>query len=158
MNHQIKHVFISHVHEDDHAINNTKNLLQRNNYDIKDASVHSEKPNNANNPEYIKYNILAPRIQWSGALVVYISQHTKSSDWVNWEVRYAAKLGKRIVGVRGPGSGDEDLPDGLYEYADAIVGWYAHRIIQAINGQINNWETPTGERSAEWNIARVRCQ
>ena len=99
MSGKIRNVFISHVHEDDAYLGKFKKLLAGKNYTVKDGSIHSEKPNNANNHDYIKSSILAPRIKWSGVTVVLISPNTHKSDWVNWEVEYAQKHDKRIVGV-----------------------------------------------------------
>ena len=34
------------------------------------------------------------------------------------------------------------IPDSLKKYADAVVGWRGNRIIDAIQGRINDWENP----------------
>ena len=39
--------------------------------------------------------ILAPQIDWAGTFIVYITPKTKGSAWVDWEIEYAAKQGKR---------------------------------------------------------------
>lgn len=70
---EVKNVFISHVHEDDDALQDLKNLLKNNGYEIRDSSIDSSKPNQAENPDYIKSEILAPRIQWASTMVVLIS-------------------------------------------------------------------------------------
>jgi len=96
---QTKNVFISHVHEDDAGLGKVKDLLAKNGMTIRDSSINSSNPNNAKSEDYIKSQILAPQIKWAGTLMVYVSPDTKNSDWVNWEIEYAHKLGKRIVGV-----------------------------------------------------------
>src|SRR3569832_2103725 len=95
----ISNVFISHVHEDDEFLPQLKDLLSRNGHEIRDGSIDSSKPNEATNPDYIKTQILAPRVQWAGTVIVLISPDTHLSEWGDWEIEYAAKLGKRIVGV-----------------------------------------------------------
>src|SRR5215470_6892538 len=95
----IKNVFISHVHEDDAVLQDLKDMLSRQGHEIRDSSIDSSKPNEAQNPDYIKSDILAPRIQWAGAVIVLISPDTHTSEWVDWEIEYAAKEDKRIVGV-----------------------------------------------------------
>src|SRR5687767_125995 len=107
---ETKNVFISHVHEDDEALPQFKDLLAKNGYEIRDASIDSSKPNDAKNPEYIKSQILAPRIQWAGVVVVLISPDTHKSQYVDWEIEYAAKAGKKIVGVFLRGGKDSDIP------------------------------------------------
>ena len=44
-----KNVFISHVHEDDGLLQDLKELLERNGYQIRDGSIDSSKPNAAEN-------------------------------------------------------------------------------------------------------------
>lgn len=48
-----KNIFISHVHEDDAGLQKTKDLLGNHGMIVRDGSINSDKPNNANNPEGI---------------------------------------------------------------------------------------------------------
>ena len=157
MTDQTKNVFISHVHEDDAGLGKVKDLLAKHGMNIRDSSINSSNPNNAKSEDYIKSGILAPQIKWAGTLVVYVSPATKNSDWVNWEIEYAHKLGKRIVGVWENGSKDCDLPDALNNYADAIVGWNGSSIIDAINGNCDVWEKPDGVPYEKRPITPHRC-
>jgi len=154
---EIKNVFISHVHEDDAGLSKVKALLKANGMEIRDSSIHSGKPNNATSPDYIKNEILAPQIKWASTLLVYISPQTKNSDWVNWEIEYAHKQDKRIVGVWEHGANECDVPDALKDYADAVVGWRGEHLIDAINGKINNWENPDSTPSSPIPIKRHPC-
>nr|VFK54552.1 MAG: MTH538 TIR-like domain (DUF1863) [Candidatus Kentron sp. TUN]VFK57142.1 MAG: MTH538 TIR-like domain (DUF1863) [Candidatus Kentron sp. TUN] len=122
MNEQTKNAFISHVHEDDAGLAKLKNLLKGNGMVIRDYSIRSDNPNNAHSEDYIKYQILKPGIRQLGVLLVYISPETKSSEWVNWEIEYAERQDKRIVGVWAHGEKECEIPAALDDYADAIVG------------------------------------
>jgi MTH538 TIR-like domain (DUF1863) len=156
-----KNIFISHVHEDDDLLPKLKELVDRAGMEVRDGSINSDKPNNASNAEYIKREILAPRIQWASTLVVLITHDTAASEWVNWEIDYANMLGKPIVGVFAHGATDADIPEALRQCGDAaIVGWQSERVVAAINGELREWDDPlTGEpREPEWPITRVRCQ
>jgi hypothetical protein len=157
MTDQVCNVFISHINEDDADIAALKELLSKNGCQFRDSSVNSSNPNDANNPDYIKSQILAPRIQWAGTLVVLISPGTHESEWVDWEIAYAQKLGKRIVGVWTHGSKDSDLPEKLDDYAHAIVGWQSDVIIDAINGKSDAWQGSTGESKPERKITHYKC-
>lgn len=154
----IRNVFISHIHEDDDGLKDLKTLLAKNGLQIRDGSITSDKPNNASNEEYIKREILAPRINWAGVLIVYITAETKQSQWVDWEIEYAQKNGKQIVGVWARGANKTDVPEALEKYADAVVGWDSGQIIDAIAGRINNWTDPDGEPRPERAIARYACR
>ncbi len=139
-----KNIFISHIHEDDHRLTPLKTLLGMSGMQVRDSSINSSNPNNAHDENYIKYEILKPRIAWSSVLVVLISPETKNSDYVQWEIECAARMGKRIVGVWDHGESESDIPEALDRYADAIVGWQGDRVKEAIEGKINNHERPDG--------------
>lgn len=138
-----KNVFISHVHEDDAGLTKLKDLLKNKGIEARDSSIHTGKFNNAKDPDYIKTQILAPAINWAGTFIVYISPGTKESKWVDWEIEYAAKQGKRIIGVWEHGERDCDVPPALKEHADAMVGWSGDAIVDAINGK-DTWQKPNG--------------
>lgn len=154
---QIKNIFISHIHEDDEGLDNLKNLIKGNGMTPRDYSINADNPNNAHSEEYIKTQILAPRIRQSGTLIVYISPETKDSQFVSWEIEYAHKLGKRIIGVWAQGEADCEIPEELHKYADAIVGWKGNRIIEAINGNIDGWENSDGTECTPRDIERFKC-
>ena len=156
-----KNVFISHVHEDDHLLPKLKDLIGRAGMEVRDGSINSDKPNNASNPDYIKREILRPRIEWASTLIVLISHGTAPRPWVNWEIEVARDLGKTIVGVYAHGATGADLPEALRECGDAaVVGWQSERVVAAIKGELQAWDNPeTGDaRAPEWTIERVRCQ
>ena len=157
MTEKICNVFISHIHEDDADLKAFKELLAKNGCTVRDSSITSDKSNEAKDPDYIKQEILAPGINWAGIFVVLISPGTHESPWVGWEIEYARKQDKRIVGVWAHGAADCDVPAALDEFANAVVGWEADRIIDAIFGRINNWETLTGQPRPERDIAHARC-
>ena len=154
---EMKNIFISHIHEDDEGLGKLKSLLKDNGMTTRDYSINADNPNNAHSEEYIKAQILAPRIRQSSTLVVYISPETKDSKYVNWEIEYAQKQEKRIVGVWARGENGCEVPEALQDYNDAIVGWTGNLIIDAINGKITGWENPDGTPRPPRKIARHDC-
>ena len=155
---ETKNIFISHIHEDDEGLSKLKSLLKDNGMTPRDYSINADNPNNAHSEDYIKSQILAPRIKQSSTLVVYISPETKDSQWVDWEVEYAQKQDKRIVGVWAYGKTGCEVPEALQDYADAVVGWKGTRIIDAINGKIDGWENPIGAEIPPRDINRYSCR
>ena len=156
-NERARNIFISHVHEDDATLQKLKDLLTERGFEIRDASIDSSKPNKAKSEDYIKSKILAPRIRWAGAMIVLISPQTHSSEWVNWEIEYAEKSDTRIVGVWAQGAKDCDVPEALEMYADAVVGWQADSVMDAITGKIDNWSNPDGTPKEPRLIERHAC-
>lgn len=153
---ETKNVFISHIHKDDPGLSKLKDLLAPKGMDVRDSSIHTGKFNDATDPNYIKSQILAPAINWAGVFICYVSPQTKDSEWVNWEIEYAAKQDKRIVGIWAHGEKECELPAALKEHGDALVGWNGTSIIDAINGA-DNWEGPKGEPSKTVSLKRHPC-
>jgi hypothetical protein len=156
-----KNVFISHVHEDDDLVPKLKDLMSKAGMEVRDGSITSDKPNEAQSEGYIKRGILEPRIQWASALVVLITHDTAQSWWVNWEIKRAVELGKNVVGVYAHGATDADIPEELQKCGDAaIVGWQGDRVVDAVNGQIRDWDSPASAtpRSPAWLIKRYSCR
>ena len=157
---ETKNVFISHVHEDDDLLPKLKDLIAKAGMEARDGSITSEKPNEAQNEEYIKREILEPRIQWASTLVVLITHDTAQSWWVDWEIKRAVELGKTVVGVYAQGATDSDIPEELQRCGDAaIVGWQGDRVVDAINGKIHDWDSlvSAAPRDPEWPIKRYSC-
>ncbi len=157
MTNQIRNVFISHRHEDDDGLKDLKSLIARHGIAARDYSITADNPNNAHNEDYIKYQILAPRIRQSGCLVVYVSEKTRLSEWVDWEIEHARRLGKRIVGVWARGDRNCELPEALQRHADAVVGWNGEGIVDAITGATDAWYNQDGTPPAYRNIKRYSC-
>ncbi len=153
----MKNVFISHIHEDDAGLGKLKDLLKAKGLTIRDYSINADNPNNAKSDDYIKSEILAPRIQQSSTLIVYITPDTKDSEYVNWEIEYAQSKDRRIIGVWAQGENGCEVPEALNKYADAVVGWTGDNIIDAIDGKIDGWTNPDGTQCTPRQIKRYSC-
>lgn len=149
-------VFISHLHEDDAYLARVKKLLASRGFEIRDSSINETRPNNASSEEYIKYDILAPRIRWAGTVVVLVSPETKDSTYVQWEIEYAHQHDTRIIGVYAPDADGCDLPEGLEDYADSIVPWDGDKLLTAIRGD-DIWEDAQGRSRPAHDIVRHGC-
>lgn len=143
-----KHVFISHHHADDQMVSNMTSMLARSGYDIRNSSIRA-KPSNQRRLEkgLVSDNtikrLLRMKMSWASTVIVLIGQSTHARPWVNWEIRKAQELGKRIIGVYERGGTANDIPPALENYADAIVNWNARSIVSAIEGT-SEFLTPTG--------------
>lgn len=152
-----KNVFISHFNKDEEHIGKLKSLVESRGYTLRNSSIDSTKPNEASNSDYIK-TLLTDGIRWAGTTIVLISPETKNSDWVNWEIEKSNKEGNRIVGIYINGANNCDTPEMFKNYGDALVGWNTDRIIDAIEGRINNFQNPDGSNTDDsWNSKRETC-
>lgn len=149
-------LFVSHYGGDEEYISKFKNLLSRQNYEIRDSSIVESEPNKATNKEYIK-SLIRTQIDWAGKMVVLIGPKTAERDWVNWEIKYAAQNGdKRIIGVFLQGATDADIPEALSEYGDALVGWNSGKVAAAIEGE-NTWQDSDGNTRPPVDSPRSTC-
>lgn len=142
-----KNVFISHYGKDDASVQGLKKLLSDNGCTLKNSSIDSTKSNQASNPDYIR-GLLRDRISWAGTTIVLIGSKTHERDWVNWEIEQANKQGKQIVGVYIQGAKDSEIPEAFQKYGDALVGWNSGKIIDALNGNCNDFDNIDG--NAPW--------
>ena len=144
-----RHVFISHHHADDAEVDKLTDLLTRRGNDIRNSSIRAKPSNQARldrgevKDETIR-RLLRMKISWASTVVVLIGEDTHTRPWVDWEIKQAQRQGKRIVGVFVRGGTDAHKPAALELYASAIVGWTSAKIIEAIEGTENPFETPDG--------------
>lgn len=156
----IKNIFVSHQHNDADKIEALKDLIGRHGIDMRDSSIYESKlKNNAKNEQYIKQELIKPQMRWAGTMIVLIGRDTAKSDYVNWEIRTAAEMGKRIVGVFLQGAKNEDVPPALNEYGNNLVGWNGEKIVRAINGEDMDWENADGtlRDNNPVNLPRYQC-
>lgn len=158
-----RHVFISHHHADDARVSGLTDMLRSNGYEIRNSSIRA-KPANQRRLDEGRVNdsairrLLRMKMNWSSTVVVLIGKQTHARPWVDWEIRKAQQLGKRIVGVFERGGTENDVPDAFNRYGDALVAWNSESIIGAIEGTCSPFERPGGgERDARGDGARRSC-
>jgi hypothetical protein len=158
-----KHVFISHHHADDAHVPRLTDMLARRGYEIRNSSIRA-KPANQRRLErgLVSDNtlrrLLRMKMSWASTIIVVIGKETHSRDWVDWEIRKANELGKRIVGVYARGGTEADVPPALEDYGDAIVNWNADSVISAVEGMESPFQKPDGSlREPVHAPATSRC-
>ncbi len=150
-------LFVSHKGEDESKIETFKKMMEKRGYDFRDSSIKESEPNRANNEEYIKSTYLQPAIDWAGTVVVLIGNNTHKSDWVDWEIKYAFKQGKTIIGVYLFGEADSKLPEALKNYATSCVSWNADKIDEVIKTKRILWEDQNGNPAAPNSASHGTC-
>jgi hypothetical protein len=135
-----KHVFISHHHADDEHVAKLTDMLKRNGFELRNSSIRAKPANQSRldrgliKDETIK-RLLRMKMSWASTVVVLIGKDTHKRPWVDWEIRKANELGKRIVGVYTRGGTEADAPAALNDYEGARVNWNSDSIIDAIEGK-----------------------
>lgn len=72
------------------------------------------------------------RIAAASATLCLIGERTYASDWVDWEVRTSAELGKRVIGVRLRVAHADLVPDALAAHGAPIVAGEPALVVAAL--------------------------
>lgn len=131
-------VFISFVHTDKTKVDLFRGQAKNDNSDLDFIDMSLQVPFNSENAEYIKRGI-RERIKQSSVTVVFVSEDTHKSDWVNWEINESLRLGKGVV-VVNTGDPSTRMPSGAIENKDKvrIVPWKHQDLMNAINERAEN--------------------
>lgn len=73
---------------------------------------------------------LRNQIRPAEVMLVLAGMYSARSGWMDWEMAFARRIGKAIIGVRP--WGNVQLPVVVQRNADEIVGWNTHSIVSAI--------------------------
>lgn len=124
-------IFISFVEEDLNDVNLLRGQAKNKNneLDFRDYSV--KDPYDSKNADYIKRNI-REKIKQTSITLVYLSDSTSKSKWVNWEIEESIKLGKQILAVYKGDSAPKNLPTAVKENNIKPVKWSHSEIMDAI--------------------------
>lgn len=116
-----RNVFISFDHEDERDVNLLRGQARNEDSDLEFNDWSVKEPYDSENAEYIRRNI-RERIRQSSATLVYLSDKTASSRWVDWEIRESIALGKKVVCVY-QGQKPASVPTAVTELGLKCVPW-----------------------------------
>ena len=93
-----RNVFISFAYEDVDEVNLLRAHAKNENSPIEFNDWSVSEPIDSERAVYIKQKI-AERIAQSSVTVVYLSNNTRESPWVNWEIEESCAQKKHVIGV-----------------------------------------------------------
>lgn len=117
-----RNVFLSFAFEDLNYVNLLRGQARNDNVPLEFNDWSVSEPINSDRAAYIKQKI-AERIAQSSVTVVFLSDHTCKSGWVDWEIRETLARGKHVIGVHPSGARPAEVPDAFKEHRLRIVGW-----------------------------------
>jgi hypothetical protein len=124
-------VFISFASED----LNDVNLLRGQALNAESELVFNDwslrEPFDSERAEYIRRGI-RERIRQSSVTVVYVSEMTHGSKWVDWEIRESVALGKGVVAVHKGDTCPRTLLPALVEIGVRPIPWTHPGLMDAI--------------------------
>ena len=117
-----KNVFISFAYEDIDEVNLLRGQSKNDLLEIAFNDWSVSEPFNSKNSDYIQERI-TDRINQCSTTVVYVSDSTAASEWVDWEVRKSLELGKRIVAVHAGTTRPTQIPKCVTDNGIRVVPW-----------------------------------
>jgi len=121
-------IFISHAweyHDDYYRLEEF--LKEAPNFQWKNLSVPRHDPI-LNTEELAKelHNQMRP----AHAFLILSGMYVSHSDWIQYEINFARRIGRPIIGIRP--WGNQLLPVAVQNGADEVVGWNSASIVDAI--------------------------
>ena len=119
---QRKNVFLSFAYEDLNEVNLLRGQAKSENSNIEFNDWSVREPYNSSRAEYIKQRI-GERISQSSVTVVYVSNDTAKSEWVNWEIEESLRRNKAVLAVHKGDSAPSVLPKSIRDNGIRVVSW-----------------------------------
>ena len=126
-----KSVFISFAGEDVNEVNLLRGQAKNKASDLEFIDRSLKEPFDSKNAEYIKRGI-RERIRQSSVTVVYVTENTAQSKWVDWEIRESLTLGKGVIAMYKGDKLPSKIPSAIKEHKIELVPWDHERLSKAI--------------------------
>jgi glycerophosphoryl diester phosphodiesterase len=117
-----RNVFISFAYEDIDEVNllraqakNEKSPIEFNDWSV-------SEPIDSDRAPYLKQKI-RERIEQSSLTVVYLSDKTAKSRWVDWEIKESVSRGKHVIGVFSRKLPPSRLPSAIIRNKISCIPW-----------------------------------
>lgn len=117
-----KNIFISFSMKDIDEVNLVRAHAKNENSDIEFNDRSVREPYNSERAEYIRSR-LKERINQSSTTVVYVSENTAESSWVDWEVKTSLELGKRVIAMYKGDAPPANAPSWMQNPNITKVAW-----------------------------------
>jgi hypothetical protein len=130
-------VFISFASEDLSDVNMLRGQAKNQNSDIEFNDWSLKEPFDSEKADYIKRGI-RERIRQCSVTVVYVSDTTAGSKWVDWEIRESISMGKGVVAMHKGDTSPGRLPKAVTDNKVPVVPWNQKELAKAIKKQSEN--------------------
>ncbi len=126
-----RNVFISFVREDLQDVNLLRGQAKNEDSALEFNDWSVREPFGSDRADYIRLKI-RERIRQCSVTVVYVSEDTAPSKWVDWEIRESLRLGNGVVAVYKGDKPPSQLPPSLAEAKIQPISWTQEGIALAI--------------------------
>lgn len=132
-----RNVFISFAAQDQNDVNMLRGQAKNENSEIEFNDWSLKKPFDSKDAEYIKRGV-RERIRQSSVTIVYLSENTADSRWVDWEITESIAMGKGVVAMHKGDKPPARLPKAVTDNKVPVVPWSRKELAKAIERQSEN--------------------
>jgi hypothetical protein len=125
-------IFISFAGDDLNEVNLLRAQAKNEKTDLDFVDRSLKEPFDSKNEEYIKRGI-RERIKQCSVTVVYVTENSINSTWVDWEIRESIALGKGIIAMYKGDSPPSKVPAAIEEFNIKLVSWSHEELSKAID-------------------------
>lgn len=126
-----RNVFISFAYEDVGTVNLLRGQAKNENVPLVFNDWSVSEPIDSERAPYIKQKI-SERISQCSVTVVFLSESSATSPWVDWEIEQTVKQGKHVIGVYPQNSEPAVQPAAFGRHKIPTVAW--PHLAKAIQG------------------------
>ena len=128
-------LFISFCADDSRDINILSTLLKNEDSNIAFSDQSVRAPFNSKKSDHIKPGI-RERIRQSSVTVVYVSEKTADSEWVDWEIQESLAMGKDVLAMHKGDTLPKRLPKAIIENNIEVLPWKQQLINEVIQEHV----------------------
>lgn len=122
-------IFVSHAWKRSEHYKKVIGWLDESKLEYKNYSVPEEKALSSNTKKELQ-EALTKQINPASCVIILAGMYAAYSDWIEYEVNEAIRMGKYIIGVCP--WGQERVPIIISDNANIMVGWNSNSVISAI--------------------------
>jgi len=126
-----RHVFISFSHDDMNEVNLLRGQAKSDKVDLQFDDHSVKEAYDSKNADYIKQQI-REKLDRCSVTVVYLSNNSATSQWVNWEIEESIKRGKGVVGLYKGTTPPASLPSAFKASGCKAIQWSHEALNKAI--------------------------
>lgn len=117
-----RNIFLSFAYEDIDDVNLLRAHAKNERSDIEFNDWSVREPYDSERADYIRQKI-GERIGQSSLTVVYLSDASSKSPWVDWEIRESIRREKGVIAVHKGEAAPTNLPSAVKELNIKVVPW-----------------------------------
>jgi len=132
-----RNIFISFDSDDLALVNLLRGQAKNDNIPLEFNDFSLKEPFDSERAEYIRRGI-RERIRQASVTIVYITDNSAKSHWVDWEINESVKLGKAVIAVYQGDIPPKKIPPALEKINVKPIQWSAKGIMSAIEKACKN--------------------